>query len=136
MAYSQRLPGCRMFLENFFSTCQAFPPEVNYLNYVRDLGMYSATNRHIRPNLSTLMGAFYEITGQTPKGLAARVQRYSELVDSRAFPGAAGSRIAYDAEKEPVADYYRRVAAFKRDVLERTLQAHAGNRTAGSCQRL
>lgn len=30
---------------------------------------------------------------------------------------------------EPVTDYHRQVDAFKKDLLERTLRAHAGNRT-------
>lgn len=63
--WTEMLPGCKRFLENFFYTCSAYPPEVNYLNYIRDLKQYAPTNRHIRENFIYLVGAFYEITGTT-----------------------------------------------------------------------
>ena len=40
------------------------------------------------------------------------------------------SRVAYrGGDKEAVTDYHRRVDAFKKHLLEQTLQAHGGNRT-------
>lgn len=60
--WAEKLPGCRIFLENFFLTYRGYPPEVNYLNYIRDLKLYSPTNRHIRENFIYLIQAFYEVT--------------------------------------------------------------------------
>lgn len=61
-------------MANFFLTCGDYPPEINYLNYVRDLRLYSATNRNIRENLLTLVKGFYEITGTTPATIEDRLR--------------------------------------------------------------
>lgn len=58
-----KLPGCRLFLENFFNTCQPYPVEINYLNYLQDLTLYGLTNRYIRDNFNPLLKAFSDITG-------------------------------------------------------------------------
>lgn len=108
-----------MFLDNFFRTCGEYPPDVNYLTYARDLRLYSPTNRAFRENLPALMEGFYEITGTTPEGLAARLGHLSEPL-----------RMTRCADKNGGAtDYHGTVAAFKKDLLERVLRAHAGNRT-------
>lgn len=57
------LPGCRRFLENFFGTCRPYPPEVNFLNFLRDVRLYSPSNKEMRENGVYLVQAFYEITG-------------------------------------------------------------------------
>ncbi len=69
-------PGCRTFLENFFTTCSPFPVAANYLNYLRDLELYAPTNRHIRTNLPQLVEAFHDVTGTTPPDLEERVHNY------------------------------------------------------------
>lgn len=117
--WTQRLPGCSSFLDNFFRTCGDYPPDVNYLNYARDLRLYSPSNRHIRENLPSLMQGFYEITGTTPEGLAARLDRFGQAL------GMAPCR----SRQEPVSDYHGEVSAFKRGLIERVLHAHEGNRT-------
>ena len=61
--WADKLPGCRIFLENFFGTCQPYPVEVNYLNYVQDLVLYGLTKKYIRENFNPLLKAFSEITG-------------------------------------------------------------------------
>ena len=51
-------------------------------------------------------------------------------MDSEALPGTSESRVAYrGGDKEPLTDYHRCVDAFKKDLLERALRAHGGNRT-------
>jgi len=59
--WSEKIPSCRRFPNNFFRTCQGFEPVVNYLNYVYDLGLYAPTHRHIRENRAKLMRAFNDI---------------------------------------------------------------------------
>lgn len=76
-----------MFLANFFTTCEDYSPEVNYLNYVRDLRMYSPTNRAIRENLLTLVRGFYEITGTTPAVIHARLR---DVLPSDSGDGKSG----------------------------------------------
>lgn len=67
-----------MFLQNFFGTCSGYPVEANYLNYVRDLKLYSPTNRHIREHHDEMVTAFFEITGMERMDLEAKVsQGYS-----------------------------------------------------------
>ena len=61
--WADKLPGCRIFLENFFGTCQPYPVEVNYLNYLQDLVLYGLTKKYIRENFNPLLKAFSEITG-------------------------------------------------------------------------
>ena len=113
-------------MANFFSTCEDYAPEINYLNYVRDLRLYSSTNRHIRENLSTLVQGFYEITATTPEELAARLDHYGQPLHA----AVSSPRIAYcNDDKEPISDYHGMVAAFKKDLLERALSAYGGNRT-------
>lgn len=70
------LPGCGRFLSNFFGTCGAFPPEVNYLNYRNDLWVYAETNTCIRRNRVALVRAFHDITGTKPDELEMAVQNY------------------------------------------------------------
>lgn len=57
----RELSVCSRFLKNFFGTCEPFSARANYLNYISDIQMYSATNRHIKANQSELLKAFYEI---------------------------------------------------------------------------
>lgn len=71
--WTEMLPGCKRFLENFFYACSAYPPEVNYLNYVRDLKLYAPTNRHIRENFICLVAAFHEITEVSEAQLMPRL---------------------------------------------------------------
>lgn len=71
--WTEMLPGCRRFLENFFSTCKTYPPEVNFLNYVRDLRLYSPSNKQMRENGVYLVQAFYEITGVTETEIRKRL---------------------------------------------------------------
>jgi len=72
--WTKQLPGCRIFLENFFGTCSGLPVEANYLNYLMDLKLYSRTNRHIKENPTHLFQAFYEITGTTREEVTERVR--------------------------------------------------------------
>jgi len=60
------------------------------------------------------MQSFYEITGTTAHGLAALLEQY----------GAAPLPQPYS-----LTDYHGSVAAFKKELLERALSAHRGNRT-------
>ena len=78
-AYQERLPGCRTFLANFFLTSADYPPEINYLNYVRDIRPYSPSNRHIRENPLSLVKGFYEITGITPATIEEKAERASAV---------------------------------------------------------
>ena len=59
--YCDELPGCSIFLENFFTTCGDYSPGVNFLNYIQDLDIYSRTNMHIRDNFRKLENAFFDI---------------------------------------------------------------------------
>lgn len=45
------------------------------MNYVRDLRVYSPTNRHIRANLQQMVQAFFEITGTAQAELEEKVKR-------------------------------------------------------------
>ncbi len=38
-------PRLHIFLENFFGTCEAHEPAVNYLNYLNDIRLYGLTTR-------------------------------------------------------------------------------------------
>ncbi len=59
------------FLENFFGTCpRDLEPELNYLNYVRDIELYGATSRAYRECARDLVEAFYDITSWRPNGAA------------------------------------------------------------------
>ena len=59
-------------------TCQRYSVEVNYLNYLRDLSLYSPTNKHIRANHAALVHAFYEITGTKEEDLIGKAREYLE----------------------------------------------------------
>jgi len=66
--WTEQIPDCRRFLNNFFRTCEALTPKENYLNYMYDLKIYSPTHKHIRSNITGLVQAFYEITGYNNDG--------------------------------------------------------------------
>ena len=51
------------FMDNFFSTCHDFEPDVNLTNYERDIELYGATAKVYRVNRTKLTRAFYDITG-------------------------------------------------------------------------
>ena len=51
-------------------------------------------------------------------------------MDPGALPSAAEPRVAYrNGDKEPITNYHCQVDAFKKELLERALRAHGGNRT-------
>jgi len=61
--YCDELPTCRTFLENFFLTCESYSPVENFMNYLRDLKLYSKTNIYIKENGERLVDAFFDILG-------------------------------------------------------------------------
>ena len=61
--YCNELPECKNFLENFFLTCEPYDPVVNFINYLRDLKIYSSTNKYIKENGEKLVEAFFDILG-------------------------------------------------------------------------
>ena len=51
-------------------------------------------------------------------------------MDSGTVSGAEGPRVTDpDGSKEPVTEYHHQVDAFKKDLLQTTLEVHRGNRT-------
>jgi len=57
------LKGCKRFVENFFYTLpEKEPLEYSYANYLRDILMYSPTNKAINNNRTYLCWAFKDIT--------------------------------------------------------------------------
>ncbi len=66
--WKEQLPQrLHTFLENFFRTCEAYDPEVNYLNYLRDVESYARTTRAYREHRAQLQEAFHEIAGWRPQ---------------------------------------------------------------------
>jgi len=66
--WKARLPKrLHIFLENFFGTCGGLDPEINYLNYLRDLDLYGLDIPPYRIHRNELIEAFYDITGFRPK---------------------------------------------------------------------
>jgi len=59
--YCSELPECRIFLENFFLTCEPYSPIVNFINYVSDIISYSRTHKQIKENWEKLIDAFFDI---------------------------------------------------------------------------
>ena len=56
------------FLDNFFGTCpRDLEPELNYLNYLRDIELYGATMPAYRECAEDLVEAFYDITSWRPR---------------------------------------------------------------------
>lgn len=65
--WKTRLPvRLHIFLENFFGTCRGMEPEINYLNYTRDLDLYGMDIPAYRIHRDALIEAFYDITGFHP----------------------------------------------------------------------
>ena len=74
--WGEALPGCSRFLDNFFTTCGYYEPEINYINYQDDLRAYSPTNKCIRQNQKRLMKAFYEITATKEADMKRKAWHY------------------------------------------------------------
>lgn len=53
-------------MDNFFYTCEAFDPEVNFANYVDDIRLYGIFASVCRTYEKELQLAFYDITGWSP----------------------------------------------------------------------
>lgn len=65
--WKDRLPKrLHVFLENFFGTCTRLDPDINYLNYLRDLDLYGQDIPAYRVYKDELIHAFYDITGFRP----------------------------------------------------------------------
>lgn len=65
--WKARLPKrLHIFLENFFGTCGGLDPEINYLNYLRDLDLYGLDIRTYRIHRNELIEAFCDITSFRP----------------------------------------------------------------------
>lgn len=126
--WATKLPGCRRFLENFFLSCGAYSPKVNYSNYVRDLNIYAATNRHIRDNLSSLITAFHDVTRDRSEEVSARVDRNRTSIDSLAASQAIADPAHFWGDNNS-SNYHGMVLIFKKKLLERTLEQYGGNRT-------
>jgi len=65
------LKGCKRFVSNFFYTLSEDEPlEYSYANYLRDILLYSPTNKAINNNRTYLCWAFKDITHSSIEELA------------------------------------------------------------------
>ena len=60
--WASNIPECEDFLFGFFMTCEENRISA-FENYMRDIELYSPTNREIRDNSERLFQAFYDISG-------------------------------------------------------------------------
>lgn len=76
MKKDESLRGASRFVENYFGIFGDQGVEVAYLNYLRDIELYSRTNRSIRNNTTYLCSLFSAVTNSPIEELVRIEQKY------------------------------------------------------------